>query len=111
MKIAIFASGSGSNFEALAQNFEVSLLVCDHADAGVVERAKKRGIKTIIIEKSKTEKREEHEDRILSAIREEDFELICLAGWMRLLSKTFLAQFPQGSILNIHPSSPWNSGL
>lgn len=104
MKIAIFASGSGSNFEALAKNFSVSFLVCDHADAGVVERSKKLGIKTFIVEKNKFEKREDHEARILAAIRDEDFEVICLAGWMRLLSKSFLSQFPQGSVLNIHPS-------
>lgn len=104
MKILIFASGTGSNFEALADNFEVAALVCDVPSAAVIEKAKSRGIKTIVLPKEVGEKRTQYNARVWNEIKNEDFQLICLAGWQKILSRFFLAHLPPETVLNIHPS-------
>jgi phosphoribosylformylglycinamidine synthase subunit PurSL len=112
MKLGVFASGDGSNFEALAQSFSIAFLVCDREEAGVLQRAERLGVKTYLIPRQPGEKREGHEERIWSAIRSENFDLLCLAGFRRLLSANFLAHFPQGAVVNIHPSLlPLHPGL
>ena len=81
---------------------EMVLVISDKADAAGLALAQVRGIETLAIER-KGLKREEHEERIIATLRERRVDLICLAGYMRLLSPCFIEAF-RGRILNIHPS-------
>ena len=81
---------------------EVGLVVSDQPKAAGLARARKRGLKTVVIER-RGRSREEHDQEIASALREHKIDLICLAGYMRLLSAEFVNEF-RGRILNIHPS-------
>jgi phosphoribosylglycinamide formyltransferase 1 len=109
-KIAILISGRGSNMLALSDavndgripNAEISIIVSDKANARGLELAKQRGIETSAIER-RGRTREEHEREIMSVLHEHQVDLICLAGYMRLLSPCFIEAF-RGKILNIHPS-------
>lgn len=83
-------------------NAEIVVVISDKADAAGLALAQERGIETVAIER-KGRKREEHEERIVAALQEREIDLICLAGYMRLLSPCFVAAF-RGRILNIHPS-------
>lgn len=105
-RIAILISGRGSNMVALADaripNAEIALVLSDHADAPGLALARERGIKTVAIER-RGRKREEHDQEIASVLQEERVDLICLAGYMRVLSPFFVDAFKM-RILNIHPS-------
>jgi phosphoribosylglycinamide formyltransferase-1 len=81
---------------------EVALVVSDKADARGIDAARERGLKTLVVER-RGRNRAEHESEIVSALREHSIDLVCLAGYMRLLSPDFIAAFA-GKILNIHPS-------
>lgn len=81
---------------------EIAVVISDKAGAGGLELARERGIETIAIER-RGRNREEHEREIIAALRERQVDLVCLAGYMRLLSPCFLEAF-RGRILNIHPS-------
>ena len=81
---------------------EIVLVISDKADAGGLHLAHERGIETLAIERQ-GRKREEHEQEIIAALHERRVDLICLAGYMRLLSPFFVSAFPR-RILNIHPS-------
>lgn len=83
-------------------NAEIVVVISDKADARGLALAAERGIETLAIER-KGRKREEHENEIIAALRERRVDLICLAGYMRLLSPCFIDAF-RGGILNIHPS-------
>lgn len=83
-------------------NAEIVVVISDKADARGLALAAERGIETLAIER-KGRKREEHEGEIIAALRERRVDLICLAGYMRLLSPCFIDAF-RGRILNIHPS-------
>ena len=83
-------------------NAEIVVVISDKADAAGLALARERGIETVGFER-KGLKREEHEERIVAALRERHIDLICLAGYMRLLSPCFIEAF-RGRILNIHPS-------
>jgi phosphoribosylglycinamide formyltransferase 1 len=83
-------------------NAEIVLVLSDKAEAKGLTTAGERGLKTVAIER-RGRKREEHETEIIAALREHQVDLICLAGFMRLLSPCFIDAFP-GRILNIHPS-------
>jgi len=109
-RIAILISGRGSNMAALADavqngtipNAEISLVLSDQLHAQGVKTSQKRGIRTyVILRGGRT--REEHERDIVSILRDERIDLICLAGYMRVLSPFFADAF-KGRILNIHPS-------
>ena len=106
-KIAIFSSGSGSNFEAIVKakipNVEVCFLFCNVEDAFVVERAKNLGIQTIILSHKGYKLRKEYEEKIISLINEYNLDLIVLAGFKRILSPFFTGKF-QNKIINLHPS-------
>lgn len=104
MKLLVFASGSGSNFEALVAQHEVVGVVCDSASAGVIDKARRLNVPVTLLEKKKGESREAYDSRLLQALAPIDFHLIALAGWRRLLSPQFVNAFPAESILNIHPS-------
>ncbi len=110
MKIGILISGRGSNMTALADALregripgaEVAVVISDRADAAGLSHARARGIEALAVER-KGRTREEHETEIIAALRERGVELVCLAGYMRLLSPRFIGAF-RGRILNIHPS-------
>jgi phosphoribosylglycinamide formyltransferase-1 len=109
-RIAVLLSGRGSNFEALAENVsagkipgaEIAIVISNKPDAQGLERAKSRGIPTRMIP-SKGLEREAYDRLVVATLQERQVELICLAGYMRLLSAYFVAAFPQ-RIINIHPS-------
>lgn len=109
-KLGVLISGRGSNMLALADaawdgripNAEVSLVVSDQAAAAGLARAAERGIATLVVER-KGRTREEHEREIVRALGACGVELVCLAGFMRLLSPCFVEAF-RGRALNIHPS-------
>lgn len=106
LPVAIFASGNGTNFDAIAEAelpIDIRLLVCDHHDAYVVQRAKRKGIDVLIEELHKGEKRSIREGRILEALKEQDVKVIILAGYMRIVGDTLLNAFPN-KIINIHPA-------
>lgn len=81
---------------------EIALVISDHANAGGFARAGKQGLKTLAIERE-GRSREEHDRTIVAALREHDVEIVCLAGYMRLLSSYFIETY-RNRILNIHPS-------
>ncbi|QYO68229.1 phosphoribosylglycinamide formyltransferase [Leptolyngbya sp. 7M] len=110
MNIGILISGRGSNMVAIIEAVqsgeipasEVTVVISDKISAGGIEKAKERGVETLVIER-KGRTREEHDAEIVAALRERDVELVCLAGYMRLLSPLFVKAFPD-RIVNIHPS-------
>ena len=109
-RIGVLLSGRGSNFEALADsvvseripNAEIALVLSNREAAAGIDRAKARGLTTRIIP-SKGLEREAYDRLVVAALNEAKVDLVCLAGYMRLLSPYFVSAFPQG-ILNIHPS-------
>ncbi len=109
-RIGVLLSGRGSNFEALAEsvatgripNAQIAIVVSNREGAPGIERAKSRGIATKVIP-SKGLEREAYDRQIVAVLQEHRIDLICLAGYMRLLSSYFVATFPN-RILNIHPS-------
>ena len=107
--LGILLSGRGSNFAAIADNVAsgaldatIAVVISNRADAPGIEWARRRGLDALIIP-SKGRGREEHDREVAAALREHKVELVCLAGYMRLLSPWFVRQFPN-RILNIHPS-------
>lgn len=108
-KIGILLSGRGSNFEAIADSIqagrldaEIVIVISNRADAPGLESAQQRGLNTRLIP-SKGRVREEHDAEVVAALQEAHVDLVCLAGYMRLLSPEFIHAFPD-RILNIHPS-------
>jgi phosphoribosylglycinamide formyltransferase-1 len=109
-RIGVLLSGRGSNFVALADsidaaripNAEIALVLSNRDGAPGIDRAKERGLPTRVIS-SKGLEREAFDRQVVAALREAKVDLICLAGYMRLLSPYFVAAFPN-RILNIHPS-------
>jgi phosphoribosylglycinamide formyltransferase-1 len=109
-RIGVLLSGHGSNFEALADAMlegripgaAVAVVISNREDAPGLDKARARGIPAMGIP-SKGLQREEYDRQVVSALREHEVELVCLAGYMRLLSRYFVESFP-GRILNIHPS-------
>jgi phosphoribosylglycinamide formyltransferase 1 len=109
-RIGVLLSGRGSNFEALADSVaagripisEIAIVISNKPDALGLERARSRGITAQAIP-SKGLQREEYDRQVVAMLQEYKVDLICLAGYMRLLSPYFVAAFPQ-RILNIHPS-------
>ena len=108
--IGILLSGRGSNFVAIADSIDakrlpdarIAVVISNKADAPGIATAQARGINTLVIP-SKGKPREEHDREVVAALKQSSVELVCLAGYMRLLSPWFVQQFPQ-RILNIHPS-------
>jgi phosphoribosylglycinamide formyltransferase-1 len=81
---------------------EVAVVISDKATAAGIEKAKARGVETVVIERNKRS-REEHDADIIKELQKREVELVCLAGYMRLLSASFVRAFPD-RIINIHPS-------
>ena len=110
VKIAVLASGRGTNFEALVRaqkrsyfRGKITLLITDKRDAFVRKRAKKFGIKDIFINPDDYSSRLEFDKEIIRILRREKINLIVLAGYMRILSPFFVSSF-KNKILNIHPA-------
>jgi phosphoribosylglycinamide formyltransferase 1 len=108
--LGILLSGRGSNFEAIANsiasgkipNARISVVISNKPDAGGLEIARRMGLDAMAIP-SKGKPREEHDREVVAALRKHNVDLVCLAGYMRLISPWFVQQFPR-QILNIHPS-------
>ena len=109
-RIGVLLSGRGSNFEALAESCasgripgaEIAIVVSNRDGAPGIERARARGIPARVIP-SKGLEREVYDRQVAAVLKEYRVDLVCLAGYMRLLSPYFVEQFPR-RILNIHPS-------
>ncbi len=109
-KLGILLSGRGSNFLAIADSIasgrlrgcEIAAVVSNLADASGLAAARARGLNAVAIE-ARGRKRAEHDAEIIACLRQHHVDLVCLAGYMRLLSPGFVQAFPQ-RILNIHPS-------
>jgi phosphoribosylglycinamide formyltransferase 1 len=109
-KLGILLSGRGSNFLAIADsvaagripNAEIALVVSNRAEAPGIESARQLGLDARVL-LSKGKAREQHDAEVVAALREKRVDLVCLAGYMRLLSAEFIRAFPN-RILNIHPA-------
>jgi phosphoribosylglycinamide formyltransferase-1 len=108
--LGILLSGRGSNFEAIARNLalgkiadaRIAIVISNRADAGGIAAARELGLAAVVIP-SKGKAREDHDREVVAALQQHGVDLVCLAGYMRLLSPWFVKQFPH-RILNIHPS-------
>ena len=108
--LGILLSGRGSNFEAIAKDVasgkirdaRIAIVISNRPDAGGIATARNLGIETLVIP-SKAKAREDHDREVVSALQQRKVDLVCLAGYMRLLSPWLVKQFPH-RILNIHPS-------
>lgn len=109
-RIGILISGRGSNMLALCDAVRsgrvrdalVAVVISDKREAGGIRHAEERGLKTAVIER-RARARAEHDREIITALREHEVDVVCLAGYMRLLGREFIEAF-RGRILNIHPS-------
>lgn len=107
--LGILLSGRGSNFEAIADSVaagrigaQIAVVISNRAEAPGIDSARRRGLDARVIP-SKGKAREQHDSEVVAALQEKKVDLVCLAGYMRLLSPWFVRQFPN-RILNIHPS-------
>jgi phosphoribosylglycinamide formyltransferase 1 len=108
--LGILLSGRGSNFVAIADSIDagripdarIAIVISNKADAPGIATARQRGLNALVIP-SKGKPREEHDREVVAALKQHNVDLICLAGYMRLLSPWFVQQFSH-RILNIHPS-------
>jgi phosphoribosylglycinamide formyltransferase 1 len=107
--LGILLSGRGSNFETIADNVasgklqaKIAVVISNRADAPGIESARRRGLNAMVIP-SKGVQREQHDRLVVAALEDHKVDLVCLAGYMRLLSPWFVQQFTN-RILNIHPS-------
>ena len=110
MRVAILASGNGSNFEALAHQFQAGLLpgelifvFSDHHHAYVLERARRLNVCAFSFEVKEFENKAAYEKALLQLLQEQEIDLIVLAGYMRIIGQTLLSHY-SNRILNIHPS-------
>ena len=109
-KLGILLSGRGSNFVAIADsvaaaripNAEIAVVISNRSEAPGIEIARQRGLDARVLP-SKGKAREQHDAEVVAALREKRVDLVCMAGYMRLLSPEFIRAFPN-KILNIHPS-------
>ncbi|MFC5530976.1 phosphoribosylglycinamide formyltransferase [Cohnella yongneupensis] len=110
LKIAVFASGSGSNFQALADAIRaggidatISLVVCDKPSAYVLERAKAFEIESYLFNPKEFASREAYEEQIVAKLQDKGIELIVMAGYMRLVTNVLVEPY-YGRMINIHPA-------
>ncbi len=102
-KIAVFASGNGSNFQVIAEQFPVDVVFSDHRDAYVLERAEKLGVTAHTFELKEFDNKVAYEEAIVALLEQYDIDLVCLAGYMKIVGPTLLAAY-EGRIINIHPA-------
>ena len=110
LNIAVFASGRGTNFGVIIRavrkgkiKANLSLLICDNPKAGAIARAKRAGIKVVLLKRGDFANKEDFEAKIIEHLEENKIDLIVLAGFMRMLSPEFVGRHA-GRILNIHPA-------
>lgn len=110
MNIAVLCSGNGSNLQAIIDSVrsgyipaEIALVVSDNKNAFALERAKKAGIETLVLNKKDFKAREDFDREIIKSLRAKKVELVVLAGFMRLLSGSFIKEY-KNRIVNIHPA-------
>lgn len=109
-RVGILISGRGSNMVALIDaaqagmipNAEIAVVISDQPAAAGLEKAQERGIESVVIER-RGRAREEHDRDVVAELKKREIDLVCLAGYMRILSREFLDAY-RGRILNIHPS-------
>ena len=109
-RLGVLISGRGSNLQAIIDaitqarlDATIAVVVSNRADAGGLERARRAGIETVVLEHRGFGSRDEYDRKLVAELRRRKVALVCLAGFMRLLSATFVQAFPD-RILNIHPS-------
>jgi phosphoribosylglycinamide formyltransferase-1 len=106
-RVAVLASGSGSNFAAIADKLDPAhqliLLISDNPQAYALERAEKRGIKTLVVPYNKGEPRSKPEGIMTDALLQLNCDLVVLAGFMKILTPSFVDAW-EGKLINIHPS-------
>lgn len=110
MNIAVFASGNGTNFQAIIDKVKdgyiparIALLVSDNKDAYAIERAKKAGVEVFLLSPKEFKSREDYDREIVKKLKEKNIGLIVLAGFMRLVSGYFVNEY-RNKIMNIHPA-------
>ena len=121
-KIAVFASGNGSNFQVIAEQFPVEFVFSDHRDAYVLERAEKLGVPSYAFELKEFTSKIDYEKALVDLLDQHEIDLVCLAGYMKIVGPTLLAAY-EGRIINIHPAylpefpgahgieDAWNAGV
>lgn len=107
VKAAVFASGTGSNFQAIMDTddgaYEIVLLICDQSEASVIDKAKKLGVPTFVFHAKEFSSKAAYEEVLVKQLRQAEVSWIFLAGYMRIVGPTLLKAFA-GKIINIHPS-------
>ena len=110
LKLAVFASGRGSNFQSIVDNIksgeipaEVKLLISDRQDAGALKRAERENIEHLFINPAHFESKTDYEEELIGLLKNVGVKLIVLAGYMRILTPLFVKKF-KNQIINIHPS-------
>lgn len=111
MNLAIFASGNGTNFQAIANaikegkihNAEIKILIVDHEDAYAIKKAESLHIPYKVFLLKNYPGKKEYEEDILSTLKKNSIDLICLAGYMKIISETLLSDY-ENKIINIHPA-------
>lgn len=110
LRIAVFASGQGTNFQAIADavregklDVSIELLVCDKPSAPVVERASRAGVDAFVFKPKDYPSREAYETEIVAELAKRGVELVVLAGYMRILTSTIVEPY-YGRMINVHPS-------
>ncbi|AML45647.1 phosphoribosylglycinamide formyltransferase [Streptococcus suis] len=121
-RIAVFASGNGSNFQVIAEQFKVAFVFSDRRNAYVLERAEKLGVPTFAFELKEFSDKQTYEEAIIQLLDQHQIDLVVLAGYMKIVGPTLLAQY-EGRIINIHPAylpefpgahgieDAWNAGV
>jgi len=109
-KLAVLVSGQGTNLQALIDQIkqgtlaaEIAVVISNVKDAFALERANTHGIKTVFLDPKSFANKKEFDDALINRLQDEAVDLICLAGFMRILGKAFINSFA-GKIINIHPS-------
>lgn len=110
VNIAVLCSGNGSNFQAIVDaskkklfDAEIKLMVCDNKSAFALKRAKKESIPTLLVVRKNFNSTADFEDKIINQLENDNIDLICMAGFMRILSPKFVGKF-KNRILNVHPT-------
>ena len=109
-QLAVFASGTGTNFDAIARacaegviDADVALMVCDKPGAAVIEKAERYGVDTFVFSPKSYPNKAAFETEIVKALDSKKIDLVCLAGYMRIVGDVLLGAY-EGKIINIHPS-------
>lgn len=108
--LAVFASGTGTNFVAIAKACaegripaDVAIMVCDKPGAAVIDRAREMGVETFVFDPHAYASKADFEKEIVALLDAKQVDLVCLAGYMRIVGETLLSAY-EGKIVNIHPS-------